>query len=295
MRQLEEELITYGIAVPEMASKDDQGMLLDLKTAYLPEGADNEGSNPLPDSSAVAQNLASPAGSVLPVDLNFQNLESTGANPSTFGAASPGIPNGDNTMNQAQNFPDDMTYFEPMMDADWIWNISTLPSLPISDGLNFGLQEFSGIAGLLPDVPSTGVQMQTPHSLEEAVSSDDEDSPEVTQQLSDRLGTLLTMSDGETRYYGATSNLHLFHNRQKYGTSHALITRRKEASEILEARGLGHRIDPQVIDHLLQLYFTWHNNVTQVVDRHAFVAGRESLQHGAKTSIFFSELLLNAM
>ncbi|KAJ4243815.1 hypothetical protein NW762_014692 [Fusarium torreyae] len=128
---------------------------------------------------------------------------------------------------------------------------------------------------------------------DEKDSAEEEDSAEVIHQLSERLGTLLPTSDGEWRFYGATSNLHL--SNENFGITISDLNRRKSVQDILDTAGVGHAVDIQLVNHLVTLYFTWQNPSLRVVDQAAFEAAREEFLLATNDSRLYSEFLVNSI
>jgi hypothetical protein len=184
------------------------------------------------------------------------------------------------------------------IDADLIWYMSTLPSLsgdiedhlvgpmPISLGgenptdlhNDPGSSDLSAVP-LLPD--------------EDEDHTEEEDTAKVSDQFSERLGTLLPNSYGEWRFYGATSNLHLVH--ADFGHDFPGLSRRKSVQAILDTAGVGHAVDEQLISHLITLYFTWQNPSLRVVDQAAFETARNEFLLSPKENGLYCEFLVNAM
>lgn len=86
---------------------------------------------------------------------------------------------------------------------------------------------------------------------EDGTSSDEEDHREVTGQISDRIGTLLGTSEGNWRFYGATSNLHLSKDRQILQLEPRSMSQQQALiSAQLEFLQLNHTFDAHLIRHL---------------------------------------------
>ncbi|UPK90180.1 hypothetical protein LCI18_001115 [Fusarium solani-melongenae] len=183
------------------------------------------------------------------------------------------------------------------IDADFIWYMSTplslsadigdrlLGPLPISLGGenpttlqdDHGTSNLSAVAPLLDD---------------DEEHTEEDDSAEVSHQFSERLGTLLN-ANGEWRFYGATSNLHLVHG--DFGHDFPDFRRRKSVQAILDTAGVGHAVDEQLISHLITLYFTWQNPSLRVVDQAAFETARNKFLLSHKEDGLYCEFLVNAM
>ena len=64
---------------------------------------------------------------------------------------------------------------------------------------------------------------------------------------------------------------------------------------LLDLHGLGEDIDSQLSLHLISLYFAWQNPAIHVVDRQIFELARAEAKQEGKMSIYYSDLLVNAM
>lgn len=123
--------------------------------------------------------------------------------------------------------------------------------------------------------------------------SEEEGAAGVSHQFSERLGTLLTGPNGEWRFYGATSNLHLVHG--DFGQDFPNLGRQKSVQASFDTAGLNHTVDEQLVNHLITLYFTWQNPSLRVVDQEAFETARNEFLVNPKENGFYSELLVNSM
>ena len=116
----------------------------------------------------------------------------------------------------------------------------------------------------------------------------------VTQQLSSRLGRLKTAEDGHPHFYGATSNLHLQHNDLFAFHRPHMRTVRMHGDTAVANASLEWQRDPAYEDHLIRLFFAWHNPLTNVVDKSAFLHGKNLYENNQVTQ-FYSPTLDNAM
>jgi hypothetical protein len=125
---------------------------------------------------------------------------------------------------------------------------------------------------------------------------DDEAENDVIEQLSHRIGTLKIAGDGHLRFYGATSNLNLVdvsatQQRQRPDAR----TVRHDGQDILNHLRVGQPVDQALEDHLVELYFTWQNPSTYVVDKEMFMTARSRWRNDLDDTPFYSEVLTNAM
>ena len=125
---------------------------------------------------------------------------------------------------------------------------------------------------------------------------EDEAEKDVIEQLSHRIGTLKIAGDGHLRFYGATSNLNLVDvsaTQQRQRPDARSI--RHDGQDILNHLRVGQPVDPVLEDHLVELYFTWQNPSTYVVDKDMFMIARSRWRNGCDDTPFYSEVLTNAM
>ncbi|KAH8691881.1 fungal-specific transcription factor domain-containing protein [Talaromyces proteolyticus] len=132
------------------------------------------------------------------------------------------------------------------------------------------------------------------HAKPNSVSEDGLDS------LAMRVGSLQVAEDGELRFFGATSNLHLLQQWCSNSSHHGnMNTTRMDTQSILEKAGLGHKIPRELEDHLIKLYLTWEDPATHIVDGQLFFEARNQVldhpQNMGRMPSYYSELLVSAM
>ena len=117
---------------------------------------------------------------------------------------------------------------------------------------------------------------------------------DVTRQLSSRLGRLQIAEDGQPRYYGATSNLHILHSgpHSLYQPNIRNVFTHGDAA-IVQA-GLQWEEDSEYEENLLNLFFSWHNTFQYVCDKEIFSQERKRCKAG-QTSDLYSPALANAI
>ena len=186
-----------------------------------------------------------------------------------------------------------------------------LPPLPVSLGENqkeqttedtnavHGTEKTDAELNALPSGPS-------PHTLpvHEASNplskpadpdlSDTESDDEVTNQLSCRLGKLQFTQDGQLRYFGSTSSLHLLDVLVSVTLPAPKIAER-ETQEILENARLNADIDQPFEKHLLELYFSWQDPSLHLVDYDRFWEARAQHHFDGLVSPYYSRSLADAM
>jgi hypothetical protein len=132
------------------------------------------------------------------------------------------------------------------------------------------------------------------HSDDLRGSEDDElsEDEDLISQLSNRMGHLHLMEDGQWRFYGATSNLNLAKHRFSNDT-YANIPSTSQAT--WQPAVLREPLDPQLELLLENLYFSWQNPCYHVVDREMYEEGKRAWKASQQPSTFYSSLLTNAM
>ncbi|THZ80470.1 hypothetical protein D6C84_07410 [Aureobasidium pullulans] len=154
----------------------------------------------------------------------------------------------------------------------------------------------------LPSIPQRAYSPvrqieQTAHQPEDNTSnSGDEENTELVNQLSARLGSLRLAPDGKLRYFGTASNLHLIDNQNKSGENFMLHTpSRVNIQRLLEVADLSQAVDMQLEDHLLRLFFTWHNPSSYIVDEEVFYMARQSWFNTGVQNSYYNDVLKDAM
>jgi hypothetical protein len=117
----------------------------------------------------------------------------------------------------------------------------------------------------------------------------------LLDQLSGRIGSLQIAEDGQLRFYGATSNLHILHNGPLSLSRSNYRSLSEQGLSLLVGAGVGHYVDPKIEDHLLKLYFTWEEPSIHVVDEAIFWRERTNCRASGEFSALYSEVLTNAM
>ncbi|RAH81369.1 Zn(II)2Cys6 transcription factor [Aspergillus japonicus CBS 114.51] len=125
---------------------------------------------------------------------------------------------------------------------------------------------------------------------------EDEAEKDVIEQISHRIGTLKLSGDGHLRFFGATSNLNLVDvsATQQHQRPDAR-TVRHDGQDILNHLRVGQHVSQALEDHLVELYFTWQNPSTYVVDKEMYLNARSEWRNDLIDTPFYSEVLTNAM
>lgn len=142
-----------------------------------------------------------------------------------------------------------------------------------------------------------GVMLGQAHEDHDSDSGEeDEAENDVIEQISNRIGTLKIAGDGHLRFYGATSNLNLVDvsaTQQRQRPDARSV--RHDGQDILNHLRVGQPVDQALEDHLVELYFTWQNPSTYVVDKEMFMIARSKWRNEFDDTPFYSEVLTNAM
>lgn len=185
-------------------------------------------------------------------------------------------------------------------------------TLPTAEGLDAVYANINGGFNLPADTEVTpeslqlsqdiaqqpGVLLGQPRNDDHESDSGEEDEAEhdVIEQISNRIGTLKIAGDGHLRFYGATSNLNLVDvsaTQQRQRPDARSV--RYDGQDILNHLRVGQPVDQGLEDHLVELYFTWQNPSTYVVDKDMFMTARAKWRNEFDDTPFYSEVLTNAM
>jgi hypothetical protein len=118
---------------------------------------------------------------------------------------------------------------------------------------------------------------------------------QLVDQLSGRMGSLQIAEDGQLRFYGATSNLHILHNGPLSLSRSKFRSPSEDGAGLLRGAGVGHVVDEGLEDHLLKLYFCWEDPTIHVVEESIFWRERRKCRIEGQVSSLYSEVLTNAM
>jgi hypothetical protein len=126
-------------------------------------------------------------------------------------------------------------------------------------------------------------------------SSSTEGSSPLVDQITGSLGSLQLAEDGQLRFYGATSNLHLLIKGTRRSANRQGLTHPSEVQAVLQAAGVGQIVDGELEGHLIRLYFCWEDPSIHLVQEEVFYRERERCKSGYGTSKLYSEVLVNSM
>lgn len=123
--------------------------------------------------------------------------------------------------------------------------------------------------------------------------NDSEDS--IADRLATRVGALRIAEDGQLRYYGPTSNLHIQSSGAQSLSQGMIRQVATEGAGVLRRLGLDHHVPLDVQTHLAKLYFTWEDPAIHVIDEDVFFEERERWLLEDYSTPYYSETLNNAM
>ena len=189
----------------------------------------------------------------------------------------------------------------------WGFTLPTAQSLDTLYGNVSGGAGLPAHTGFTPESPQfdqttaeqTGALFGQPSNEKDYESDsgeEDEAENDVIEQISNRIGTLKIAGDGHLRFYGATSNLNLVDvsaTQQRQRPDARSV--RHDGQDILNHLRVGQPVDQALEDHLVELYFTWQNPSTYVVDKEMYMAARSKWRNEFDDTPFYSEVLTNAM
>ncbi|KAI5235324.1 hypothetical protein E4T43_09354 [Aureobasidium subglaciale] len=139
---------------------------------------------------------------------------------------------------------------------------------------------------------------QIPNDQDDSTSSSgDEENAELVNQLSARLGSLRLAPDGKLRYFGTASNLHLIESQSKSSSENLMLRTpsRVNIQRLLEVADLSQTVDLQLEEHLLRLFFTWHNPSSYIVDEEVFYMARQSWFNTGVQNSYYNDVLKDAI
>lgn len=162
----------------------------------------------------------------------------------------------------------DFTTIEPWdgSPSDWPWQILNNPIVEIN---------------LPAELPASNV------------SSDDEGDPSIVPRLAARFGSLRVSHDGSLRYYGTASNHHFLGKPVHSDLDDKAHDIERECAIALETAQLDREVPVDLQEHLIDLFFKWHNTSHSIVDRATFETARAQ-ENGDKLA-FYSQSLVAVM
>ncbi|KAI6910048.1 hypothetical protein KC316_g3010 [Hortaea werneckii] len=136
-----------------------------------------------------------------------------------------------------------------------------------------------------------------PAAAQTATGSDEEDeeNQDIINQIAARFGSLQLAPDGKLRYLGTPANFHLFGNGRSPAATTNARSLRLEGRRLLQSLELDQAIDPSLENHLIKIYFAWHNASHAVIDESTFWLARQQQTEIAEVAGIYSEVLVNAI
>lgn len=320
--QLTQFIEDHGLESPHMKPEDEAGMDRVLDTLQIPrkhvqkKSPKSKNKPPVKPQENVAQSPAQSSPASIPVgtsplggqlnQIPESSVPVTSSTRQNIYSNPPFLP--------TEKSPDATHPFSLSSGAlnNYSWGF-TLPTAESLDTLYANLESGSvnipaETTSLSPDSlhlsqdiaqqPGVLLEQAQNNGLYESDSGDEEDEAEkdVIDQISHRIGTLKIAGDGHLRFYGATSNLNLVdvsatQQRQRPDAR----TVRHDGQDILNHLRVGQPVDQELEDHLVELYFTWQNTSTYVVDKEMYMIARTKWRDEDDDTPFYSEVLTNAM
>lgn len=303
--QLYQFIHDHGLEPPPMTPDDESAMNKVLDTLKIPrqpvprrDPIVNGGQTVEPLTTVAPPSLQSPTGAVgsqlpqmseAPVISPSQNVP---YNTPLFQESGPNIKSP--PAFASSPYPADWGFTLPTAEGlDTLYanlNASNMPveTGPSPDSLNLS-QDIALQPGLL-----LGQTRNDDHESDSG--EEDEAENDVIEQISNRIGTLKIAGDGHLRFYGATSNLNLVDvsaTQQRQRPDARSV--RHDGQDILNHLRVGQQVDQAMEDHLVELYFTWQNPSTYVVDKEMYMIARSKWRNEYDDTPFYSEVLTNAM
>lgn len=121
-----------------------------------------------------------------------------------------------------------------------------------------------------------------------------DDSGDVTEQLTNRLGRLQIAEDGHPRYFGSTSNLYILHHGPKSLHKPNIRDVMTLGDAAADKAGYHWTPDAQYEVELITLFFSWYNALVNVVDEKIFYRERTLFKSGKRSNLY-SPALENAV
>ncbi|KAG4441939.1 hypothetical protein IFR05_002558 [Cadophora sp. M221] len=121
------------------------------------------------------------------------------------------------------------------------------------------------------------------------------DTDDIMDQLSARIGSFQIAEDGQLRYFGATSNLHILQDglsSVSRSVNRSVYTKKEI---VLSRAGLDRKVDPEFRRHLEDLYFQWEDPAIHVVDKEMYFQAQGAYISENIETPFYSETLMNAI
>ncbi|KAL4992379.1 fungal-specific transcription factor domain-containing protein [Aspergillus falconensis] len=314
--QLVQFIYDHGLDPPSMKSEDEAGINRVLDTLQIPRGVPKRKDSPPSDGLNAHKQLSpapQPAHSPLPIPPYIGQAPANGKSELSALPFQNVLPIS-HTGNSGANSQECLSPFGfQIPQTSWEFALPTAESLDslyanMNGGGGYHVSPENGYSPeslqLSQDIAQQpGVLLEQARNDRDRDRDEDSDSGEedeaekdVIEQISHRIGTLKIAGDGHLRFFGATSNLNLVdvsatQQRQRPDAR----TVRHDGQDILNHLRVGQSVDQALEDHLLELYFTWQNCSTYVVDKEMYYTARQKWREEFDDTPFYSEVLTNAM
>ncbi|KAK1146372.1 hypothetical protein N8T08_003159 [Aspergillus melleus] len=313
--QLCQFIYDHGLEPPPMNPEDESGINRVLDTLQIPRGlakrTDSQNRQHARSQPAATPSPAQDTPAPPTFDRRLDSIESVAGvlspAPNAFPSAQtilPATEKSQETMNPLAAHPGLSSHYPP---PSWGFTLPTAESLDTIYANINGAPGGSHENSLSPDSFHLSQDMQQQPGVllgqtwnnrdyDSDSGEEDEAEKDVIEQISNRIGTLKIAGDGHLRFYGATSNLNLVdvsatQQRQRPDAR----TVRHDGQDILNHLRVGQSVDQALEDHLVELYFTWQNPSTYVVDKEMYMIARSKWRNELDDTPFYSEVLTNAM
>lgn len=168
------------------------------------------------------------------------------------------------------------------------------------DDMSFGLDAVDSSGQTFPSLDAVNGSQdlslaEPPEPCMDSLPGTPETESDITDILAARVGALRIAEDGELRYYGPTSNLHVHPNGSQSLSQANIRHVENEGSGVLKKLGLDREVPLSTEIHLARLYFCWEDPAIHVLDEDTFFAEKENTLFHGKKSPYYSETLNNAM
>lgn len=295
---LTEVLVLHGIPVPPLNAQQELTLneICETLKISLPDirshdtcGGPRENDVTMPTSSVTDAGLWQDSAIV-----SMQNFSAPGIQPQEDVPLAQDLTGSTNDGQDSFSMSDGHVTDSTM--TDWPWHVFESNSFLLSDPLFPSSLEDDSLAiqrneeAIIGPLPSH----DPPADLRENASSDEEHESDLVQQVSARLGALRISSDGQLRYFGAATNYHLLEGSRHDEDVEIFVTKHEMLDRLGQA-GLDQEIPSELEEHLLELYFAWHNPSHVTVDQDVFLASRTNREPNATDAGYSSDFLINAM
>ena len=150
--------------------------------------------------------------------------------------------------------------------------------------------------GLWPKSPIPAAPRSISTSTDRQSQSElSDEGSDVTSQLAGRMGSLRIAEDGQLRYYGSTSNLHLHHNGFPSLSRPSIRHVSTEGDDVLKRMGLDRSVPLVLQIHLAKLYFAWEDPAIHTVDERTYFQEKRKWDSDREMTPYYSETLNNAV